>query len=72
MIAEKLHDTIKLVNENLAKSQPSKKIWYNKKTRLWRYTVGQWVLVSILMKTGKLSKAWEGPGKIVCKVSDVN
>ena len=71
-LQNQLHDTIKLANENLAKSQLSKKIWYDRKARAREYTVGQQVLVLIPMKTSKLSAAWEGPGRIVRKVSDVN
>ena len=71
-LQNQLHDTIKLANENLAKSQLSKKIWYDRKARAREYTVGQQVLVLIPMKTSKLSAAWEGPGRIVRKISDVN
>lgn len=69
---QRLSTMSQLARESLEESQDIQKTWYDQKARERSFEVGQKVLVLLPAATNKLQAQWQGPFKVVRKVTPVN
>ena len=72
LMRERLESMYELTRENLREAQKQQKRWYDSKARERHLQAGEEVLVLLPTSTSKLLARWQGPFKVVKKVSEVN
>ncbi|XP_072182290.1 uncharacterized protein [Diadema setosum] len=68
----RLAENLELAHKNLSAAQTRQKLWYDKGARARMLEVGDEVLVLLPTSSSKLLAKWQGPYRIVQKVSDVD
>ncbi|KAK8769473.1 hypothetical protein V5799_014060 [Amblyomma americanum] len=71
-LLERLRRAQELSGEAMAKAQQRAKVYYDRTARARRFEVGDEVMVLRTSLKNKLDVQWEGPARIVQKLSDVN
>ena len=68
-LRNKIEETCKLAQEELARAQKRYKKYYDKRARVRRFRAGDWVLILLPTDSNKLLMQWKGPYKVVEVVS---
>lgn len=71
-LLERLGKTRNLVESNMKAAQATSKTYYDKSARQRTFSVGDKVMLLRPSKKNKLDVQWEGPAKVVSKLSDTN
>ena len=68
---EKLLKMSELVQENLSKSQTQQKTWYDKKSRVCEFKLGDLILVLLPTSNSKLLAQWQEPYQVTKRMGKV-
>ena len=68
----RLMTSVEMAQENLLDSQAKMKAWYDQKVREQSFEVGEEVLLLLPTSNKSLEAKWQGPYRVVRKVSDLN
>lgn len=71
-LLERLSKTKELVEENIKAAQSSAKTYYDKSSRQRTFHIGDEVMLLRQCKKNKMDVQWEGPAKVVSRLSDTN
>ncbi|XP_075741654.1 uncharacterized protein LOC142791735 [Rhipicephalus microplus] len=71
-LLEKLSKTRELVEENMKAAQSLAKTYYDKLSRKRTFNIGDQVMLLRQCKKNKMDMKWEGPAKVMSKLSDTN
>ena len=71
-LQEKISDTCRIAQEELAKNQRKSEKYYNRKARLRKFDIGGYVKVLLPLKTNKMQMKWRGPYEIVDKIGELD
>lgn len=71
-LLDRLGKTRDLVESNMKAAQVSSKAYYDRSARKRTFSVGEEVMLLRPSKKNKLEVQWEGPAKVVSKLSDTN
>ena len=63
---------MEVAQENLGKAQTKHKVWYDRNARVRELVEGSQVLVLLPTSSNRLRTEWQGPFKVIRKVSPVN
>ncbi|XP_063955624.1 uncharacterized protein LOC135154209 [Lytechinus pictus] len=69
---ERLGEMTKAAQINLSEAQTRQKVWNDMKARVQEIEVDQQVLVLLPTSNNKLIAKWQGPYRVIQKISDVN
>jgi hypothetical protein len=61
-----------VTKENMRVQQDRQKYYYDKKSRMRSYSVGDKVLILLPSDSSKLKSLWKGPFTIIRKLNDVD
>lgn len=71
-LKERLEETCKIAQVELAKNQSRYRKYYNRKTKPRGFSVGEEVLLLLPTEKSKLLLQWKGPFSVVAKVSPMD
>ena len=69
---EKISNTCRIAQEELAKNQHKSEKFCNRKARLRKFDIGGFVKVLLPLKTNKMQFMWRGPYEIVDKIGELD
>ena len=72
MLRETLEEMSELVGKNVEGAQKCQKNWYDRNARERELLSGEEVLVLLPTSSNKLSAQWQGPYRVLSRVSGVN
>ena len=72
LVRERLEEMSELVGKNMKGAQKCQKNWYDQNARERELIPGEEVLVLLPTSTNKLLAQWQGPYRVLSRVSDVN
>ncbi|PGH38096.1 MAG: hypothetical protein CRN43_17295, partial [Candidatus Nephrothrix sp. EaCA] len=67
-LQEKISDTCRIAQEELEKNQRKSDKYYNRKARLRKFDIGDFVKVLLPLKTNKMQMKWLGPFEVIDKI----
>src|SRR6218665_1571201 len=67
-LQEKISDTCRIAQEELEKNQRKSDKYYNRKARLRKCDIGDFVKVLLPLKTNKMQMKWLGPFEVIDKI----
>lgn len=71
-LLDRLHETKEVVEANMQRAQLRAKLYYDRGARSRKFEVGDQVMLLRASKKNKLEVQWEGPAKVLQKISDTN
>ena len=72
VISQQWHEALKIANSNLANAQKGQKTYYDRNSSEKTYNLNDKVLLKLHEIPGKFNMKWDGPFKIIEKISKLN
>lgn len=71
-LLDRMHKTQEVVEANMQRAQAKAKLYYDRGARERKFEVGDQVMLLRVSKKNKLEVQWEGPAKVLQKLSETN
>ncbi|XP_037745412.1 zinc finger and SCAN domain-containing protein 16-like [Chelonia mydas] len=69
---ERITRVTPIAREHLEKTQEAQQTYYNRRAKVWRFQLGEQVMVIVLRAESKLLASWHGPYEIVKAIGEVD